>query len=294
MAWSGGTFTRTDGTYSGTSVWASNLGAGIKIVAARHDIHDQDLAQGINACLNKNGQNSPTANISWGGFKLTNLAAGTTNGDSVRYEQITGFMPYADVLDSIVNQSIQANQGLYGLAADTVAIYSLTAGGRALGGVAGTADTFPYFSASNTVTLASITTAGRAMASAANAAAQVALLPIPYDLVVAISDETTAITTGTAKVTMRAPRALTIVSAKASLATASSSGLPTFDVNKNGASIFSTVITIDATETTSVTAVTPPVLGTTALAADDILTFDIDVAGTGAKGAKITLVCTAP
>lgn len=176
MAWSGGTFTRTDGTYSGTSVWASNLSAGIKIVAARHDIHDQDLAQGINACLNKNGQNSPTANINMGSFKFTNLAAGTTNGDSVRYEQITGFMPYADVLDSIVNQSIQANQGLYGLAADTVAIYSLTAGGRALGGVAGTADTFPYFSASNTVTLASITTAGRALLDDANAAAQLATL----------------------------------------------------------------------------------------------------------------------
>jgi hypothetical protein len=44
------------------------------------------LAQGINACLNKNGQNSPTANIAWGGFKITGLAAGDTAGDAVRFE----------------------------------------------------------------------------------------------------------------------------------------------------------------------------------------------------------------
>lgn len=46
------------------------------------------MAQGINACLNKNGQNSPTANIAWGGFKITGLGAATANGDAVRWEQI--------------------------------------------------------------------------------------------------------------------------------------------------------------------------------------------------------------
>ncbi len=49
--------------------------------------------------------------------------------------------------------------------------YSLTAAGRALSGVAGTANTFPYFSAANVVTLASITATGRAVAAAADAAA---------------------------------------------------------------------------------------------------------------------------
>lgn len=114
--------------------------------------------------------------------------------------------------------------------------------------------------------------------------------PLLYDLTIAISDETTAITTGTAKVTWPVPRAMTIQLVKANLTTASSSGLPTFDVNKNGTSIFSTVITIDVSETTSLTAATPPVLTTFSLAADDVLTFDIDVAGTGAKGAKITIL----
>jgi hypothetical protein len=117
---------------------------------------------------------------------------------------------------------------------------------------------------------------------------------VPYDIIVPIGDETTAITTGTAKVTMRAPRAFTLTAVKASLTTSSSSGAPAFDVNKNGSTVFSTPLTIDASETTSATAATPSVLGTTAIAADDVLTFDIDTAGTGAAGAKITLVGTVP
>ncbi|MFX1725028.1 tail fiber domain-containing protein [Stenotrophomonas sp. AS1] len=49
--------------------------------------------------------------------------------------------------------------------------YSLTAAGRALSGVAGTANTFPYFSAANVVTLASVGTTGLASLAAANQAA---------------------------------------------------------------------------------------------------------------------------
>ena len=55
MAWSSGTFTRTNGVYSGTLVWTNDAAASVKITAARHDSHDQDLAAGINACLHKGG-----------------------------------------------------------------------------------------------------------------------------------------------------------------------------------------------------------------------------------------------
>lgn len=177
MAWSGGTFTRTNGTYSGASVWASDLSAAVKIVASRHDTHDQDIATGINACLNKNGQNSPTANISWGSFKITTLAAGTTAGDAVRYEQVIGvYQPIDAALTSISGLTTAADKGIYTTALDTYAVYDLTAGGRALVNSAGTANTFPYFSASNTVTLGSVTAAGLALLDDANAAAQLVTL----------------------------------------------------------------------------------------------------------------------
>lgn len=87
MPWSAGVFTRTNGTYTGPTTWQQDFTHAVKITYAHHDYHDQDLAGGINACLNKNGQNSPTTNINWGGFKITNLAAGASSGDSARYGQ---------------------------------------------------------------------------------------------------------------------------------------------------------------------------------------------------------------
>lgn len=58
MAWSSGSFTRTNGTNTGSTLWASDRDDGTKITAARHDTHDQDLADGINATVNKDGSNT--------------------------------------------------------------------------------------------------------------------------------------------------------------------------------------------------------------------------------------------
>lgn len=114
----------------------------------------------------------------------------------------------------------------------------------------------------------------------------------PEVIIVAISDESTALTTGSAKVTFRMPFAMTLTAVRASLSVASSSGNPTFDVNENGTSIFSTALSIDASEKTSVTAATPAVISDSGLADDAEITIDIDTAGTGAKGAKIYLIGT--
>jgi hypothetical protein len=114
----------------------------------------------------------------------------------------------------------------------------------------------------------------------------------PVLLGFALSDETTAITTGTAKLTARAPFAFTLTAVRASLSTASSSGIPTVDINEGGTTILSTKLTIDANEKTSTTAATPAVISDSAIADDAELTFDIDVAGTGAKGLKVWLIGT--
>lgn len=91
---------------------------------------------------------------------------------------ITDAQDLDGTLTALAGVTVAANQGLYATGADAFSTYSLTAGGRALGGVAGTADTFPYFSASNTVTLGSITTAGRALLDDPDAAAQRATLDL--------------------------------------------------------------------------------------------------------------------
>lgn len=112
-------------------------------------------------------------------------------------------------------------------------------------------------------------------------------------LAVAVGDEVTALTTGTAKVTFRVPYDFTLTQIpRASLTTAQPSGSTlTIDINKNGSSILSTKLTIDNTEKTSKTAATPCVLSSTTFADDDEVTVDIDtVGGAGAAGLKVYLV----
>jgi hypothetical protein len=93
MSWSGGTYTRTNGTYSGAQVWESDEANGFDIDSDRHDTHDQDLATGINNCLNKNGQNAMTANLAMGGNKVTGLANGTAATDAVTKSQLDAKVP---------------------------------------------------------------------------------------------------------------------------------------------------------------------------------------------------------
>jgi hypothetical protein len=114
----------------------------------------------------------------------------------------------------------------------------------------------------------------------------------PENIIIAASDETTALTTGTGKVTFRMPYAMTLTDVRASLTTAQSSGsIFTVDVNEGGTTILSTKLTIDNTEKTSTTAATPRVISDAALADDAEITVDIDQIGDGtAKGLKVTLI----
>ena len=112
------------------------------------------------------------------------------------------------------------------------------------------------------------------------------------DIIVAVGDESTAITTGAGKVAFNMPFAMFLLSVKANLNAASSSGVPTVDINEGagaGTSILSTKLTIDESELTSATAATAAVISDANLANDARITIDIDTAGTGAAGLKVTL-----
>lgn len=113
-------------------------------------------------------------------------------------------------------------------------------------------------------------------------------------IIIAASDETTALAAGTAKVTIRMPYAFTVSAVYASLTTAQTSGsIFTVDINEGGTSILSTKLTIDNAEDDSDTAATPAVISDTSLAHRAKVTVDIDQIGDGtAKGLKVTLVGT--
>jgi hypothetical protein len=58
----------------------------------------------------------------------------------------------------------------------------------------------------------------------------------------------------------------------------------TFDINDDGTTILSTIITIDASTVDSSAAVTPPVISSSTIAAGSEISIDIDQVGSTAKG----------
>jgi hypothetical protein len=103
-----------------------------------------------------------------------------------------------------------------------------------------------------------------------------------------LSDETTAVTTGTGKGSLVFPFAVTLVNVYVVAATAGTA--ITVDLNKNGSTILSTKMTIDSGEFSSSSAATPPVISDTAVAAGDVLTWDVDSLTGTWKGLKAWIV----
>lgn len=59
MPWNLGTFAR----FFGATGWQDDKAAAINIVSSRHDSHDQDISDGINACLTRDNQAKPSSDF---------------------------------------------------------------------------------------------------------------------------------------------------------------------------------------------------------------------------------------
>jgi hypothetical protein len=112
---------------------------------------------------------------------------------------------------------------------------------------------------------------------------------LPVTLGFALSDETTAITTGTDKLTFYMPHGMTLSEVRGCLST-SGSTQTTVNINQTGTTIFSTKLTIDSYLSTSKDSATQPVITGSTLYDNTKITFDIDGAGTAAKGLKVFLI----
>jgi len=84
MAWAAGTFSRA----GGATKWAIDRDASTEIEAGIHDTHDEDLATGINSCINKDGSNAMTANLNLGTNKITNVVDGTADQDAATVKYV--------------------------------------------------------------------------------------------------------------------------------------------------------------------------------------------------------------
>ena len=111
---------------------------------------------------------------------------------------------------------------------------------------------------------------------------------------VACSDETTDITTGTAKVTFRMPYAMTLTAVRVNCKASPTVSAVEIDIKSGttATTIFSTKPQIAAGSKTSVSGAVPGTLSVTALPDDEEVTIDITQAGTGAKSLKVWLIGT--
>jgi hypothetical protein len=116
----------------------------------------------------------------------------------------------------------------------------------------------------------------------------------PVEYVIACSNETTALTSGVAKVTFRAPVAFRLTSVAASV-TVAPTGLPlVVDINNGSNSVLSNIakLSIDATEKTSATAATAAVIlaNFRDFTQDAEITIDIDQVGSTVAGAGLKVI----
>lgn len=95
--WNGaGLIIRSNGTNTGATLWQTDRDSGTPINASAHDTHDENIADTIERCLNRDAENSPTANINWGGFKITNLGDATAAQDALNVRSLQkGVFDYA-------------------------------------------------------------------------------------------------------------------------------------------------------------------------------------------------------
>lgn len=107
---------------------------------------------------------------------------------------------------------------------------------------------------------------------------------------VAVTAETGDLTTGDGKFVFRLPYAMQILEVRASVTTAPVGSTIVVDVEKNGTTIFSTLLTIDAAEKTSVTAAVPAVISDSRCVSDDEIKVNIDQVGSGTAGVGLKLL----
>ena len=196
--------------------------------------------------------------------------------------QYVSFEVYDSNNNVIIPQKITATNE------NNVAIYfPVTKSGTVAAGFAGSVTTGTIVSASYAITASH---AENTVSSSYSLFAQTAsYAESPKIMMFAISDEITEFIASTGVFQFRMPFDMTVDYVRATVNIGGNSDTSSFDINKNGASILSTIITIEPNESSSFTAPNQPVISTPSLADDDLISIDIDIAATGSISGKIIM-----
>jgi len=292
-----------NGNFTRLQNWVADKGNTIPITASRVDNDTDDMVVGMELALLRDGQNAATGSIDLGSNKIINLANATLVADATRASQVQN--------SSLVHVTTTGSANAY--VATFAPVPAALAAGQTFFLISNFANTATATLNVNSLGAKTIKLAdGSALVGDEIASGQAFI--VMYDgtdfillsmdnlradntesFIVAVSDETTDLTTGTAKVTFRMPYGFELLAGtngvRANVNTAPVGSTIIVDINEAGGTILSTKLTIDASETTSQSAATPPVISDTTLAADAEITIDIDQVGssTTGKGLKIIL-----
>lgn len=92
--------------------------AGVKILASHQDVQWTAVKEGLENCQTRDGQNSPSADISWAGNKITNLDTPTSGTDAANKTYVDSrinvpWITEANAVIRITNNSLRVVGGNY-------------------------------------------------------------------------------------------------------------------------------------------------------------------------------------
>lgn len=76
------------GTFNLIYNWQNDAAQGLNISSSRMEAQEQDIAAGLSLCITKDGQQTPTASLPMGGFRLTNMGNATAQGNAVSVQDV--------------------------------------------------------------------------------------------------------------------------------------------------------------------------------------------------------------
>jgi hypothetical protein len=114
------------GTFNREYNWVTDRNDGLTIQASRMDGEADSFATALSLCMLKDGQQTPTANIGWGGFKLTSLGDATNATDALNRQ--TGDARYPLKVGTTTDNAIARYDGVAGQLQDSLVIIDDTTG----------------------------------------------------------------------------------------------------------------------------------------------------------------------
>lgn len=231
---------------------------------------------------------------------LTALAGVSTAADKIIYATGSDTFTTTDFTSTarslLDDTSTSAMRTTLGLAIGTD-VQAQDAELAALAGLTSAADKLPYFTGSGTASTTDLSSFARTYLDDSTASAFRTTTGTVPEIQIKVMSDSTTVTTGDGKIIFCISQSLNgmdLKSAHAYVTSNSSSGTPTVqlrNISNSNVDMLSTKITIDINEPTSYTAAVAPVINTSNdnVATGDLISVDIDVAGTGAGGLGVIL-----